>query len=79
MKAGMKKLAEDAIRREYPIDRQLPGWFFRVREVSPSVYCVEGTDLWGRRVSETGTDEDELLRSCVARARDVIAQTPGVP
>ena len=75
MKIPVEKLSEEAVRREYPFTASVPGWFFRLSEVSAGVYRAEGTDLWGRRVSRTGTDPDELLASCAVDAEDIERST----
>ena len=74
MKRTVQKLSEDAVRREYPLVGPPAGWFFRVREVSNGVFIVEGTDLWGRKVSRTGFDEQALLAACSEDARNIDAQ-----
>ena len=68
MKKTVEKLSEEEVLRRFPVAGRMPGWFFRVDEISAGVYRVEGTDLWGRRVSRTGTDSDELLASCATEA-----------
>lgn len=74
MKIPVHKLDEDAVRRQYPIADRLPGWFFRIHEQSVCVYRVEGTDLWGRTVGDTGTDESRLLDSCASAAAEINRQ-----
>jgi hypothetical protein len=44
-------------------------------EVSANVWLVEGTDLWGRRVSRKGLDENELLAACEDDGRQIAAQS----
>jgi hypothetical protein len=68
-----KRDASD-VQRDYPIADSLPGWFFRIREVSNGAWIVEGTDLWGRQVSDSGSDEQTLLNSCIAAAERINAQ-----
>lgn len=74
MKISVQKFDETEVRSTYPLGNLFPGWFFRVTEQSPSVYRVEGTDLWGRQVSSVGTDEEKLLADCVEAARRIQAQ-----
>ena len=81
MKRRVQKLTEDEARRQFPLVRSLPGWFFRVDEKSPGCYLAEGTDLWRRRVSRRGGDPDALLAQCEESARQIadqvrIADTP---
>jgi hypothetical protein len=60
------------VRETFSIDDALNGWFFRVFWQSVGVYRADGTDLWGRAVSDTGTDPDAMLASCVVAALRVI-------
>jgi len=39
----------------------LPGWRFKVEEVSAGVYAMVGSHADGRRVRMRGTDPDTLL------------------
>jgi hypothetical protein len=75
MKTPIEKLSEEAVRCQFPVTSRVPGWFFRVNEVSAGVYRVEGTDLWGRQVSRTGTDPDELLEACAVDADGIARST----
>jgi hypothetical protein len=74
MKRLITKLSEDKIRQKFPIIGLLDGWFFRQAEVSVGVYEVAGTDLWGRSVSETGTDPEAILARVVASACEIEQQ-----
>ncbi|MEN6449130.1 MAG: hypothetical protein ABFC96_01440 [Thermoguttaceae bacterium] len=72
MRKFATKLDEDFARREFPIVGLVDGWFFRCREVAVGgVYRVEGTDLWGTKVSAEGTDREGLLRDCAESARQM--------
>jgi hypothetical protein len=75
MKQLVRKHSEDKTKREFPIAGLLDGWFFRQAERSTGVYEVAGTDLWGRSVSETGTDPEALLAKCVEGAREIERQS----
>jgi len=55
----------------YPIEGRLPNWFFRVTETSNNAWLVEGCDLWGRKVSRSGGDPDELLEACLSDAKAI--------
>lgn len=69
MKVEVTKRTENQVRAEYPItDDTVPGWFFRLREISAGVWRAEATDLWGRQISTTGTDEQMLIKDCVGSA-----------
>ncbi len=56
------RISERRIRRDFPLDDLVPGWFFRVDEVSAGVYLAEGIDL-------QGLDAEALLRACVLYAQ----------
>jgi hypothetical protein len=75
MKSAVQKLDAAAVRKEFPIDGKIDGWFFRVEEVSNNVYEVCGTDLFGRKISRSGTDHDALLEACIYDARQIGTQT----
>jgi hypothetical protein len=45
-------------------DGSLPGWVFRVEEVSAGVFEVSARGPGGRSVSRKGTDPDGLLEKC---------------
>jgi hypothetical protein len=59
------------VRAEFPICDLLEGWFFRQTEMTAGNYLVEGTDLWGRTVSRSGSDPDGLLSQCVLDAQEI--------
>lgn len=83
MKIPVKKLDEESVRHDYPIADRVPGWFFRMTEQSNCVWCVEGTDLWGRKVGDVGSDENRVLASCIAMATKINKQlgapSDGIP
>lgn len=68
MKRPISPGNERKLRRTHPIQDRVAGWFFRVDEISAGVYLAEGRDLYGRMVSRTGVDPDQLLEQCVADA-----------
>ena len=72
MKAAIQRLDSLEIRKTYPIQDKVIGWFFRTEETSNGVYEVEGTDLYGRKVSRNGTDPDLLLDRCAGDAREIL-------
>lgn len=55
----------------YPIDGKLPDWYFRIIETSNDAWRVEGCDIWGRQVSRSGADPEELLSQCVRDAAEI--------
>ena len=67
------------VQQMFPITGVVDGWFFRQSEVSPGAYVVEGTDLWGRRVSRAGGDPDELLTLCAADAKRIDEESRRAP
>jgi hypothetical protein len=73
MKLRVTKLSEAEVLSRYPIAGQLDGWYFRLEETSNNYWRAEATDLWGRKVACGGSDEDALLRECVAMARSIVA------
>jgi hypothetical protein len=54
--------------RDFPITSRLPGWYFRVTEISAGAYRAEGIDTAGRRVAAENTDPDRAVDLCVAMA-----------
>lgn len=58
----------------FPIEGKLPGWYFRALETSNNVWLVEGCDVWGRKVSRTGSDPETLLVACMDDAGEIIRQ-----
>ncbi len=74
MKVWVRKRDAAEVQRDYPIADRLPGWFFRMREVANCAWIVEGADLWGRQVSDSGSDEEALLAQCIAAAERINAQ-----
>ncbi len=74
MKFRASKFDEADIRKTFPIDNRVPGWFFRCEEQSNNVWRAEGTDLWGRTVGATDSDYDRVLNQCIRMAEDINAQ-----
>jgi hypothetical protein len=77
MKRFVSKRGEREIRETYPIDGLVEGWFFRQWEFCNGGWAVEGSDLWGRKVSKQGHDPDQLLEECARAARDIQRQLAG--
>ena len=75
MRQEVQQTSAAKVAREYPLADLVEGWYFRVEEVSAGAYQAEGTDLWGRQVSHSGTDPEGALAKCTEYARRVIAQT----
>lgn len=72
MKAAIRKLDETEVRSHFPEADLLPGWFFRVRELSMGHFLVEGTDLWGHTVSIHASNY--VLTQAVEAARNIQRQ-----
>ena len=69
----IQKRSVAEVRAEYPLACGVDGWFFRAAETSNGAWLVEGTDLWGRRVSRRGADPDTLVQECAAEALQIEA------
>ena len=67
----LKRSSKIELQRDYPIQRGLPGWFFRVEETSAGVYRAEGANESGHSVSRSGTNQDTPLSECEADARAI--------
>ena len=65
---------EEQLKEKFPITGLVPGWFFKVEELSNCVFLAEGTDLFGRVVSHNGTDPDLLLDKCQNDAKRILAE-----
>ncbi|HLX72332.1 MAG TPA: hypothetical protein VKV04_22160, partial [Verrucomicrobiae bacterium] len=56
--------------QQYPITDRLPGWYFRTRKRLPTLWDVEGEDVFGRKVSSLGViDKEQALDRCIEVAR----------
>ena len=74
MNVQATKFDEAEVRKAFPIDNRVPGWFFRCEEQSNSVWRAEGTDLWGRTVGATDSDDVRVLDQCIRMAEGINAQ-----
>lgn len=74
MKQAVEKQSPAEVKKHYPLDAGIEGWYFRLTETSNNAWLAEGTDLWGRKVSCQGSDEELLLKDCAEMARKVAAQ-----
>jgi hypothetical protein len=63
------QLSKHKIRREYPLDNLVLGWFFRSHETSWGSYLIEGVDLWGRKISRRSSEAD-IEKTLSESARD---------
>ena len=71
MRESARSVSEKELRRDYPIQGLVPGWFFCQREVSAGCWVVAGRDIYGREVSIQAVDADAALEECVGYARGV--------
>lgn len=71
----MQAKTRDEMVAEFPVEGRLPGWYFRMQETSNNAWLVEGSDVWGRRVSRAGGDPDTLLAECIRDAADIAHQS----
>ena len=69
MKQPVRRLNEEDLRRDFPIEGKVPGWFFCQEEVSAGCYVVAGRDLYGREVSSRALNPEIALQECVDYAR----------
>ena len=53
------------------VDDRLPGWVFRVEEISAGVYRVTGSDERGRSIESEGTGRDRILEECRRAAAEM--------
>lgn len=47
--------------KSYLIKGKADGWYFRATETSNSAWLVEGSGVWGRKISIQGNDPEALL------------------
>ena len=71
MKKEIEKIPESEILKKYPISNKLDGWYFSLTEVSNNVWEVKGSDLWGRKVQNSGIDPELILREAVKSAKEL--------
>ncbi|MFZ5841260.1 MAG: hypothetical protein ACOY3E_00040 [Pseudomonadota bacterium] len=71
MRQPVCKFPESEIKKSYPLSGLVDGWYFKLNEQSAGVYTVEGSDLWGRKVSHTGTNEKELFSMAIKSAQAI--------
>jgi hypothetical protein len=65
--------------RRYPITGLAEGWYFRQEEVSAGCFVVEGSDVYGRRISLQGVvDPDAAMAECIQSAQAMNQSRPGI-
>ena len=71
MKSEIQKLTESEMLKSYPIKGKTIGWYFRRTETSNSAWLVEGSDVWGRKISIQGSDPEALLTAAEKEASSI--------
>jgi hypothetical protein len=79
MLKSVTRKSDDELRRDFPIDDLVPGWFFRVEEISAGAYKASGVDAWGRLVESTGGNPDSVLADCKAFAEGALGLRSPTP
>jgi len=51
-----------------PINELIEGWSFRIREVAPYVFRVDGMHIGGRAISGFGGTAEAALDDCIKKA-----------
>ena len=76
MEKKIKKANPEIVQKEYPITELVEGWYFRIKEISSNYYCIEGVDLYGRKISRMGSELelDEVQRLCIEDAKSISEQ-----
>lgn len=54
------------------IDDYIEGWVFRVEEVSPNIYRVDGEDVNGYTAHGVGIDPDVAFDACIKNVKRII-------
>jgi hypothetical protein len=75
MKKSVEKISELEILESFPIKGDVQGWYFRTTETSNGAWFAEGSDQWGRIVSATGGDPEQLLKDLSLQARKIHEST----
>jgi hypothetical protein len=52
---------------------EIPGWQFKIEEISAGVYEASGKDKSGRNVKKMGSEPDKLLEYCKNYAMQFIS------
>jgi hypothetical protein len=65
-------LSDDELKK-YPIKDWVDGWFFRVLEVYPNFYRIDGINEKGRSVSREGSEINlsVLIETCKKDAQEI--------
>ncbi|MDH3747712.1 MAG: hypothetical protein OER97_05855 [Gammaproteobacteria bacterium] len=71
MAQEVSRKPDEELLKTYPIRGKTTGWFFRLEETSAGAWSIYGTDPWGRTISLSGTDQDDLLMRAEADAQRI--------
>ena len=75
MEKEIHKIPESEILERYPIKSAIAGWYFRTIETSNNAWQLEGSDVWGRKVSCQGCDPVRLIIEAEAMAKNIQERT----
>lgn len=67
------QISHEEMVRKYPLTGLVEGWYFRREQVSLGCWVVEGSDVFGRKVSrhEVG-DHRPAMADCISLARQLV-------
>lgn len=71
MKDEIQKLSEIEMLKSYPIKGKTCDWFYRTTETSNNAWLVEGSDVWGRKITIHGDDPQALLVEAERQASNI--------
>ncbi len=71
MKKRISPKTKEELKKDYPIDDLLKGWYFKYWEASYGHFIVEGSDPYGRKVSCEGSDYEDILKKAVKLAEEI--------
>ena len=71
MKVEIQEKTEGEMLETYPIKGKTTGWFYRTTETSNNAWLVEGSDVWGRKISVRGNDPEALLVEAEKQASNI--------
>lgn len=77
MKSEIHHVPDAEFAAMFPLAASVPGWRYRLEEVSAGVYECRAGDQWGRRVSRKGTDPDALIKQCEQDVREIVGAPNG--
>ncbi|HSK74174.1 MAG TPA: hypothetical protein VK892_20910 [Pyrinomonadaceae bacterium] len=72
MKKLIARKTREEMLRTHPIISNIEGWFIRIAEPSNNIFLVEATDQYGRIVSKSGSDPDNLVKEVEKEIFEII-------